>query len=1574
MPITINICKNYLKCIERISNIKKMRIYLYLLILVGQLVFSQPSPEGYEEVNTHNLLAQGNYPDTTINLLLSDLINTTSSTPSGTIKIQNDHISLFLSVSFDPQQMKVGVIKNLNITPALPNMELGAITLADGITSNGFYAKIESNALVFYSPFYVTSANANLSADLPDGTGPANGASNSFNLPTIYTCNPAGGGGFSGKIDINYNKAVLTFSGSWSNTCNLKTGQIVYLTGNPIPNTELGIITSGSKGSNFRAKIESNWLVFYSFTTPPRPNSCYISVQKNLNEGSPLSIINDKLNNWIHGVTYDSKGNVTGQSRGYFDDFGKSNVNLSKDYVTNKIWGTQTIYDNFDRPSKTSFVAPSPLTTFDKPNFFKTPAEISASGIPEAWTVTSPVTTSTTIEAKFILGVSAINRDLTVNFNATSILLQPGFNVTATTGSSFKATATIFPDNSVNASVGNYYSDNNTDEPFQATATQPYLQNNYDTLNPDNVINVVGGNKINGDWKTGYSYTVPAAQEMYYAYGRDYYDGPVLSGREEVITKFYKSVSVDENGVENVVFADGEGKVLATARSGGATSYPVVSLIGTQGFVDIHIPAGITSGISLIGGASLYTIYNLKTGAITTTLTGGNAYRVHANKIPTVDPKTYILSNGDITYDPNVLGITYSVNYYEYAINVYNKAGLLIKSIQPKGYKSNSTIVGAPTHMVSSDFATIYAYNALGQVIQTISPDEGTSRFAYRKDGQIRYSQNALQKDTKISYTDYDTYGRAVESGVIATTWVSATANIDGPLVSGTPTEQTITVYDFDTNYITSLADYPLNNVTSVPLPTNLTLSSVLTTAGIPTANYTQNNLSGNVAITYTKPAATITAITWYSYDIYGRTEWMVQYNEGIGAKTIHYYYDYKGNVKKVIYQKDKATELFAHQYTYDANDVLKKVETSTDLVNIGTATEQGTFITHADYSYYQTGELKRVNIAQGLQGLDYVYTLGGQLKSINHPSLEATKDPGGDGNDVFGITLDYYNGDYLRTGRSITNSPSAGDDYHGNIKATRWANKAIAGDFTGSYLYNYDRNNWLTEAVYGKTNSSTAVISPLTTWNEGGLSYDANGNIKKLKRTNETGAIIDDLTYNYNSNNQLNNITDTADEKIAKTDIDSQVPGNYSYNAIGQMTRNNQENINYDYNAQGLVTKVSIGANAVVKFFYNERGQRIKKESYNTVDPYQLQNTDYYVLDLLGNVISIYKKQYDNAIVQTDLPIFGLSRLGVYNRTSATSTYEITDHLGNVRAVVQKKNGILEIPSFADYYPFGEQLPMRNSMSNYRYAFQGQEYDKETDMEAFHLRLWDGRIGRWLSPDPAGQYSSPYLGMGNNPISGVDPDGAKNIRFDESGNYIGVDHDVWWHNLLFGSRGQYSDGNNKWTNFRFNDNDDVARFELEKDDDGYLSGIDIGSFEKNLQEFVDEGIGPAKNLGVFDKYKYIYNQSLGGGSLDYIGHFYSKKLHLFNGIAYNNPDAGNFVWAQSLSQLGISWGDVKFGSEFNGFWNGKLQNGLYSPGNDAWYKRITFLGDSAADQRAIHTGYNTHNVDGKWRTIIYQH
>src|SRR5690554_5516372 len=42
----------------------------------------------------------------------------------------------------------------------------------------------------------------------------------------------------------------------------------------------------------------------------------------------------------------------------------------------------------------------------------------------------------------------------------------------------------------------------------------------------------------------------------------------------------------------------------------------------------------------------------------------------------------------------------------------------------------------------------------------------------------------------------------------------------------------------------------------------------------------------------------------------------------------------------------------------------------------------------------------------------------------------------------------------------------------------------------------------------------------------------------------------------------------------------------------------------------------------------------------------------------------------------------------------------------------------------------------------------------------SFGSRFYDPQIGRWHVPDPAEQFSNPYLAMGNNPVMYVDPDG----------------------------------------------------------------------------------------------------------------------------------------------------------------------------------------------------------------------
>jgi RHS repeat-associated protein len=906
-----------------------------------------------------------------------------------------------------------------------------------------------------------------------------------------------------------------------------------------------------------------------------------------------------------------------------------------------------------------------------------------------------------------------------------------------------------------------FYSDNNSLDAFQATTEYPLSITNYDELNPGNIINIVGGNKINGEWKTGYSYTVPAAQEMYYLYGKDYYNGPTSTQGEEVITKFYKQVTIDQHGVETVYFMDAEGKVLATARSGGSVAYPVVSLIGLQGYVDVHIPAGINSGISLIGNASDYKIYNLRTGQLTTTLSGGNIYRIEAVVRPILEPKVYITASGGIAYEQyNAKGIQYNVNYYEFSLNCYNSVGQLVKQVQPKGIAASifSSVLGVPPHMSpgASAYISNFSYNSDGSLSHFTSPDEGTTKFKYRRDGLVRFSQNSLETSQGLlSYTNYDSYGRAVESGTLSGSFSWAALDADGVLPAGTKSSQVFAIYDFT------------GNILSGQTPPQAFTDAFLNANGLIPADYRQKNLSGHVAVTYSISAGTTT--TWYSYDIYGRIEWLIQYNPdtSVGLKTLHYLYDHHGNVVKVIFQKDKAGERFIHRYTYDA-DALTKVETSVDNI---------TYITHNDYKYNISGKLSRQEYSGGIQGVDYVYTLGGMLKSINHPSLEQAKDPGNDANDLFGLTLDYYSGDYLRSGpkaQHILSSPAVSgvnsDLYDGTIKAVRWANKNSSMDLVGSaiqqkaYLYAYNSNKWLTNAVYGTTNN-TAAITPMTSYREGAITYDANGNIMTLQRTNNTGAIIDNFNYVYSSaNNRLDFVNDQAGTTpTVNYDIEPQLSGNYVYNSIGQLTQNVKEDLSYSYNAAGLVTEVKKTSidKVIVKFFYNERGHRVKKEMYSTTSPYGLLSTDYYVLDLEGNTLAVYNKTLNASVVLKEHSVYGIDRIGVFNRLDGTTNYELKDHLGNVRVAFKKQSQTPVMNSWADYYPFGELLPTRNSMSSYRYAFQGQELDQETNMEAFPLRLWDGRIGRWLSPDPYMQFYSPYLGMGNNPISGIDKDGG---------------------------------------------------------------------------------------------------------------------------------------------------------------------------------------------------------------------
>jgi RHS repeat-associated protein len=146
---------------------------------------------------------------------------------------------------------------------------------------------------------------------------------------------------------------------------------------------------------------------------------------------------------------------------------------------------------------------------------------------------------------------------------------------------------------------------------------------------------------------------------------------------------------------------------------------------------------------------------------------------------------------------------------------------------------------------------------------------------------------------------------------------------------------------------------------------------------------------------------------------------------------------------------------------------------------------------------------------------------------------------------------------------------------------------------------------------------------------------------------------------------------------------------------------------------------------------------------------------------------------------LQTPTPITQPATGTNYKTTRGHKQYELTNHLGNVLATIsdrklpaKDKDGILfytaDLISAQDYYPFGSPMPGRNySSGDYRYGFNGMEEDNEVKGDGnsydFGARIYDPRVGRWLSLDPLQtRYPalSPYNYVANSPIQFIDPDG----------------------------------------------------------------------------------------------------------------------------------------------------------------------------------------------------------------------
>jgi RHS repeat-associated protein len=573
-------------------------------------------------------------------------------------------------------------------------------------------------------------------------------------------------------------------------------------------------------------------------------------------------------------------------------------------------------------------------------------------------------------------------------------------------------------------------------------------------------------------------------------------------------------------------------------------------------------------------------------------------------------------------------------------------------------------------------FVTRTTYSADNKVLSTSSPDEGTSEYVYARDGRIRFSQNALQKQQgRFSYTNYDEVERAVESGeytmaadpaqgirfenhLTATPATNSVLNIledrtrEGGLDVARCGQRNQVWYDLSKLEETGTAEPQLNS-------------------------RVQEFVLGGVAKTQ-KTTQNEVLTTWYSYDELGRLTWMVQEAPVIGVKTVDYTYDFNGNVLEVAYQKGQP-DAFYHHYRYDANQRLMTVHTSVD-------GQPQTL--QAKYVYYLHGPLKRVELANHLQGVDYTYTVQGWLKSINH--VEQRRDPGQDAprangvpKDLFSLTLDYFAGDYRSQPLPTITPQVIGNPevrYDGTVRDVAW--RTAASRDRHLHTFHYDDKTQLLKADYHKLGITGLSYQAqdhapgLEPYQEGNLSYDLNGNLGSMRRTDGMGGYTDNFAYQYTP----------GTNKLAAVHGQGSPTGpvvlDYDYDVTGQMTRQRDEQGQryLQYDVTGKVTGVykdQSFTQPLVTFTYDDRGFRARKASYAPATG-QLVRTTYYVRDQAGNELSTYEQEAapGSALQRTEVPLYGNSRVGVLvrqNDGTLDARYELNDQLGNARVVFHR-------------------------------------------------------------------------------------------------------------------------------------------------------------------------------------------------------------------------------------------------------------------------------------------------------------
>lgn len=632
---------------------------------------------------------------------------------------------------------------------------------------------------------------------------------------------------------------------------------------------------------------------------------------------------------------------------------------------------------------------------------------------------------------------------------------------------------------------------------------------------------------------------------------------------------------------------------------------------------------------------------------------------------------------------------------------VYDNRGLLCYVIPPKVTADDGSISATERDQLCYQ----YFYDQRKRLSKKRTP--GTSGFLYliydnknrlvlEQDAKLRASSG-----TSYRYTLYDSSDRPIEEGICTETATleSLTTSVEASNNYVPSTKAANTNYYYDSYTTPSTWRYFYSQVYADHAQTN--------------------NVKGLATGVKTKVLETSTWLyTVNYYDKYGRLLQQYQSNPDGGYNRTTTAYNFTNQpLKQQVYHKKTSSSTAItteEQYTYDH---MNRLLTTTHRYNGGTT------VTIAQNTYDEIGRLRKKELHNGYQDMDYTYNVRGWLTQINDPTAAVTNEK------KFAMKL-YYDAD-------MTSTLSGGAQFNGNVNGLFW--RKADGTRKG-YNFSYDGLNRLTNADYGTYSGS---------WSNTGAFdmsislYDLNGNIKNLIRKNSSGTNRESLAYTY-TGNQL-----------------ASVSGYYGGNSIPTKT--------FSYDSNGNATTDNLRETTVQYFDELDLPKKYTKEAEYAQYEYDASGTKWSKTVVKSGTSTM--EYYGSFIYQDATLDRVLTSEGYYipeeGIVPAEYCYFLKDHLGNTRMVVSysPSGSTPAVEQETEYYPFGSMFT-ENSLDKNKYLYNGKELQNEFfENYDYGARFYDPELGRWHSIDnlaehPNQIFRSPYQYAWNNPVNLNDPDG----------------------------------------------------------------------------------------------------------------------------------------------------------------------------------------------------------------------